>query len=100
MAQRTYSGAILITHNYSWTDAVWLVDVTKGFVSRNNNCKRNSGTDWRWTASSYSQLAGLTYDRPYIGERKTLFTYYLTYFCFKNILLIPVWWNPAEMDKE
>ena len=50
--QRFKSGAILITHNTK-TDAVWLADVAKEFVSRDDNRKRNFGTFiyWRWSAS-------------------------------------------------
>ena len=76
---RFKSGAILITHNPK-TDVVWLADVAKEFVSRNDNRKGNFGTFiyWRWSASgpSYSQLTGLTYDRPDKGQRETFKAYF------------------------
>ena len=65
--QRFKIGVILIIYKTK-TDTVWLADVAKEFVSGNDNRKRNFGTFifWRWSASgpSYSQLTGLTYDKP------------------------------------
>ena len=75
MTQRRFKiGVILIIYKTK-TDTVWLADVAKEFVSRNYNRKRNLYTDTD-QPPSYSQLTGLTYDKPDKGQRETFKAYF------------------------